>query len=393
MAYAGGRATHRQLPKQHNVARRTDAVPVWGAAQRDALNPTYIKRHPAIKLLFATGPSINTRLLVAIIASVALLITEHRSHQLDSLRATLSVLVDPLKYLVDLPTVLFEQATESVRSYSTLKKENAQLRDEQFIDKTRLLKFESLEKENIRLRALLENSFKLGEQLLIAELLSINTAPYENIVVVNKGTRFGVHPQQPVLDANGVVGQVFRALPFSSEIMLITDPNHAIPVQVNRNGLLTIAVGSGQLNRLNLPFLPNNADIRPGDLLITSGLGGTFPSGYPVAVVDDFTPMSNKPFVNITATPKAMLDRNRELLIVWSDSSPVSLTTPSSEKPAEALPHDQSAGTGTVRNALPTASGSAHNTPAGTNPDSKPAGSGFTRKAPVAEQADTDNDE
>ncbi|MCK9635116.1 MAG: rod shape-determining protein MreC [Methylobacter tundripaludum] len=330
---------------------------------------------------------------MAIIASVALLITEHRSHRLDSLRATLSVLVDPLKYLVDLPTVLIEQTTESVRSYSTLKKENAQLRDEQFIDKTRLLKFESLEKENIRLRALLENSFKLGEQLLIAELLSINTAPYENIVVVNKGTRFGVHPQQPVLDANGVVGQVFRALPFSSEIMLITDPNHAIPVQVNRNGLLTIAVGSGQLNRLNLPFLPNNADIRPGDLLITSGLGGTFPSGYPVAVVDDFTPMSNKPFVNITATPKAMLDRNRELLIVWSDSSPVSLTTPLSEKPTESPPHDQPAGTGTVGNALPAASGSARNTPAGINRDDKSAGSGLAHKTPVAEQADTDNDE
>jgi rod shape-determining protein MreC len=220
-----------------------------------------------------------------------------------------------------------EKTTDAVRSYSTLQDENSKLRDEQFIDKTRLLKFDSLEKENIRLRALLENSFKLGEQLLIAELLSINTQPYENIVVVNKGTRFGVHPQQPVLDANGVVGQVFRALPFSSEIMLITDPNHAIPVQVNRNGLLTIAVGSGQLNRLNLPFLPNNADIRPGDLLITSGLGGTFPAGYPVAVVDDFTPMTNKPLVNITATPKAMLDRNRELLIVWSDPSPVLLNT------------------------------------------------------------------
>ncbi|MGZ5056541.1 MAG: rod shape-determining protein MreC [Methylobacter sp.] len=298
-----------------------------------------------MKLLFATGPSINTRLLVAIIASVALLITEHRSHRLDALRATLSVVVDPIKYLVDLPTVAFERAADSVSTYSALKKENTRLREEQFIDKTRLLKFDSLEKENIRLRALLENSFKLGEQLLIAELLSINTAPYENIVVVNKGTRFGVHPQQPVLDANGVVGQVFRALPFSSEIMLITDPNHAIPVQVNRNGLLTIAVGSGQLNRLNLPFLPNNADIRPGDLLITSGLGGTFPSGYPVAVVDDFTPMSNKPFVNITATPKAMLDRNRELLIVWSDSSPVSLSAPH-EKASEPQPKDQSTGSG-----------------------------------------------
>ncbi|MGZ5050665.1 MAG: rod shape-determining protein MreC [Methylobacter sp.] len=262
---------------------------------------------------------------MAVVASVALLITEHTSHRLDPLRATLSVVVDPLKYLVDLPSVLIAQTADSVRSYSALKEENTRLREEQFIDKTRLLKFESLEKENIRLHALLEKSFKLGEQMLIAEILSINTEPYEHIVVVNKGTRFGVHPQQPVLDANGVVGQVFRALPFSSEIMLITDPNHAIPVQVNRNGLLTIAVGSGQLNRLNLPFLPNNADIRPGDLLITSGLGGTFPSGYPVAVVDDFTPLSSKSFANITATPKAMLDRNRELLIVWSDSSPVSL--------------------------------------------------------------------
>lgn len=262
---------------------------------------------------------------MAIIASVALLATEHKSQQLDPLRTTLSFFIDPLKYLVDLPTVLVKNATNTVSSYETLKRENKRLREEQLIHQTRLLKFAALEKENIRLRALLENSFKLGEQVLVAELLSINMAPYEHIVVVNKGTRFGVHPQQPVLDANGVVGQVFRALPFSSEIMLITDPNHAIPVQVNRNGLLTIAVGSGQLNRLVLPFLPGNADIRPGDLLITSGLGGTFPQGYPVAVVDEFTSQPDKAFVSITATPKAQLDRNRELMIAWSNSTPVPL--------------------------------------------------------------------
>jgi rod shape-determining protein MreC len=158
---------------------------------------------------------------------------------------------------------------------------------------------------------------------LVAELLSVNIAsPYENIVVVNKGSRFGVHIQQPVVDANGIVGQVYRALPHSSEIMLITDPNHAIPVEVNRNGLLTIAVGSGELNRLNLPFLPDNADVRPGDLLITSGLGGTFPQGYPVAVVDKFTPPASK---QVTASPKASLDRNRELMIVWSSNKPISL--------------------------------------------------------------------
>ncbi len=265
---------------------------------------------------------------MAVIASTILLVTEYRSSQ-NEVRSTLSVLVDPLKYLVDLPTSLVEHAARFVITYRALKLENERLREEQVIHQSRLLKFEALEKENIRLRALLENSFKLGEQVLVAELLSVNMAPYEHIVVVNKGTRFGVHPQQPVLDANGVVGQVFRALPFTSEIMLITDPNHAIPVQVNRNGLLTIAMGSGQLNRLVLPFLPSNADIRPGDLLITSGLGGTFPQGYPVAVVDEFTAQPDKAFAMITATPKALLDHNRELMIVWSKSAPVPLITKS----------------------------------------------------------------
>ena len=272
------------------------------------------------------------------IASTALLTTEYRSTRLEPIRTSLSFFVDPLKYLVDLPSVIVEQAADSVSSYRALKKENERLREEQLIHQTRLLKLAALEKENIRLRALLENSFKLGEQVLVAELLSVNTAPYEHIVVVNKGTRFGVHTQQPVLDANGVVGQVFRALPFSSEIMLITDPNHAIPVQVNRNGLLTIAVGSGQMNRLVLPFLPGNADIRPGDLLITSGLGGTFPQGYPVAVVDEFTSQPNKAFATITATPKALLDRNRELMIVWSNSKPVPLIV----KPTDNDPGTQS---------------------------------------------------
>nr|WP_109867657.1 rod shape-determining protein MreC [Methylocucumis oryzae] len=278
-------------------------------------------------MLFATGPSINTRLLVAVIASVALLIAGQRTQQIDLLRAALSFVVDPIKYLVDLPSTVYKQASESIQSYVNLKEENGRLRDYQLIHQTQLLKLEALEKENIRLRALLENSFKLGEQVLIAELLSVNMAPYEHIVVVNKGTRFGVHQQQPVLDANGVVGQVFRAMPLTSEIMLITDPNHAVPVQVNRNGLLTIAVGSGQINKLLLPYLPSNADIRPGDLLITSGLGGTFPQGYPVAVVDEFTSQLNKPFANITATPMAKLDRNRELMIVWSNSTPVPLIT------------------------------------------------------------------
>jgi len=219
-----------------------------------------------------------------------------------------------------------EKVYETAISYADLKIENKRLKEKQLVDSVKLLKFAALENENIRLRGLLENSFKLGEQVLIAELLSVNLVPYEHVVVVNKGSRFGVHKKQPVLDANGIVGQVIRSLPLSSEVMLITDPNHAIPVQVNRNGLRTIAIGSGLLDRLNLPFLPNNADIVPGDLLVTSGLGGTFPQGYPVAVVEKFTVQPNQPFADIYATPEAKLDKSRELLIVWTDSTPVPFT-------------------------------------------------------------------
>ena len=270
--------------------------------------------------------------------SVVLLATDHRSNNLGKkLRSALSMIVYPVQVLVGSPFDMYEYVCETVISYSRLQAENQRLKGLRLVNDAKLLKLSALEKENIRLRALLENSFKLGEQVLVAELLAVNLAPYEHIVVVNKGSRFGVHSKQPVLDAYGIVGQVVRTLPFSSEIMLITDPNHAIPVQVNRNGLRTIAIGSGQLNRLNLPFLPNNADILSGDLRVTSGLGGTFPQGYPVAVVDEFSVRPNKPFASIHATPKAKLDKSREMLIVWSDSTPVPFSENKMDTEAEQI--------------------------------------------------------
>lgn len=289
------------------------------------------------------------RLFLAVVASITLLTLDHISVRLDPVRTAISHAVDPLKYVVDFPVSATRSITTSFKSYKALKDENKKLLNTNASNKLRLLKYEALENENIRLRALLENSYKLGEQALIAELLSVNIAsPYEKIVVVNKGTRFGVHPQQMVVDANGVVGQVYRALPHSSEIMLITDPNHAIPVQVNRNGLLTIAMGSGENNKLNFPYLPENADIHPGDLLLTSGLGGTFPPGYPVAVVDEFTPPATK---QITATPKATLDRNRELMIVWSNKTPIAIMP---EKAHENAPTQSPKPTETEKTEKPT---------------------------------------
>lgn len=241
------------------------------------------------------------------------------------MRAALSFLTYPIQALASLPTDAAISFSSSVIGYGELQKENQKLKEQQRINSGRLLRLEALEEENIRLRVLLENSFKLGEQVLAAELLSVKQAPYEHTVLLNKGSRYGIHPKQPVLDGHGIVGQVVRALPSSSEVMLITDPDHAIPVQVNRNGLRTIAFGTGQPNRLHLPFLANNADIVPGDLLVTSGLGGIFPAGYPVAVVDKFEVRADKSFANIYATPKAQLDRSREFLIVWSDNQPIEL--------------------------------------------------------------------
>lgn len=251
---------------------------------------------------------------------------DQRSDKLKPLRDLLSVFVYPIQYVVDFPENLFNNTVESIKGYQQLLSENKELKRQHLVNNAKLLKFADLEKENIRLRSLLDSSFKLGEQVLVAELLAVNLAPYEHVVVVNKGSRFGVSKGQAVLDENGIVGQVAKSLPLSSEIILITDPNHAIPVQVNRNGLHTIAIGGGQLNKLNLPFLPNNADIAPGDLLITSGLGGVFPQGYPVAVVSSFVEQPDKPFAVIRAEPSAALNTSRELLIVWNNKQVIPLS-------------------------------------------------------------------
>lgn len=253
---------------------------------------------------------------------------DQRHTVLDPVRAILSVLLYPIQMLIASPVEIGKTTVESIATYRQAVNQNQKLRHEQLALKSQLLRFAALEKENIRLRALLDTSFKLGEQVMVAELLSVNLDPYQHIVMINKGKRFGVYKGQPVVDAFGIAGQVFRANPLNAEIILITDPNHAIPVEANRTGLRTIAVGSGQINRLNLPYLPNNADMKTGDLLVTSGLGGIFPQGYPVARVTKVYPQPDQSFSEIHAEPLAHLDRSRELLLVWTSSKIIQLFKP-----------------------------------------------------------------
>jgi len=196
-------------------------------------------------------------------------------------------------------------------------------------------KLAALEVENIRLRELLDSSFEVGEKVLIAELMSVNLDPYKHQVVINKGELHDVYPGQPLVDADGVMGQIVHAGPYSSTAILITDTSHAIPVQVNRNGLRTIALGSGSINRLELPYIPNSADIRPGDLLTTSGLGGRFPPGYPVATVETVEHDPGSAFASVNATPLAHLNSSREVLLVWP--SPVALPESTENIPVEEM--------------------------------------------------------
>lgn len=272
----------------------------------------------AIKLAFTKKPAQNFRLLVFAIASLVLLAADRRG-TIGALHSGLGAAVYPLQQFVSAPVRFAEWLRENVSGYAGILEENQRLKEERIRLEARLAKFSALEQENIRLRALLGASIKIGEHFLIAELLSINLVPYEHLVLANKGSNIGVHVGQPVFDARGVVGQVLRVSPVSAEVMLITDPNHAIPVQVERNELRTIAVGTGRIDRLILPYLSGSADIREGDRLVTSGMGGVFPAGYPVATVVDISNTGSS-LAKVSAEPIAPLDRIHEVLLVWTRS-------------------------------------------------------------------------
>ncbi|HED19541.1 MAG TPA: rod shape-determining protein MreC [Gammaproteobacteria bacterium] len=271
-----------------------------------------------MKQIFTAGPPLFARLVGLVALSIALMTIDHRQHHLESVRAALSVLVYPLQWVVDLPHTSSEWFRESLSTRRELQEDNASLRTQQLVLNTELQKLEALEAENRRLRALLDSSFQVDERpVLIAELLSVDMDPYRHQIEINKGSLDHLFEGQPLLDSQGVMGQLIHVGPFTATAMLITDPAHAIPVQVNRTGLRTIALGTGSIDRLELPHIPNNADIRVGDLLVTSGLGGRFPPGYPVAEVIDVQQDPGRTFSQVTARPRALLDRSREVLLIW----------------------------------------------------------------------------
>ena len=255
--------------------------------------------------------------------SVVLMVMDHKYKSLESVRDALSLLVYPIQLAVELPGSMSDWFNESLATRRKLQEEIDSLRTQHFMQQAQMQKFSALQEENMRLRELLDSSFEIGEKVLIAELMSVNLDPYKHQVMINKGELHDIYPGQPLVDAEGVMGQIVHAGPYTSTAMLITDTSHATPVQVNRNGLRSIALGSGTINRLELPYIPNSADIQPGDLLITSGLGGRFPPGYPVATVTAVQHDPGNAFASVVATPLAHLNRSREVLLIWPGQTTV----------------------------------------------------------------------
>ena len=289
-----------------------------------------------IQYLFTVNPTAILQLGFWAALSIAMMTVDHRYHYLNGLRDVLSTVVYPLHYLVRLPTETRGWLNENLAGRGALLEENARLREKQLFLSVQLQKLTVLEAENRRLRSLLESAVNTPERVLIAEMLAVDFDLYRHRILLNRGRQHGVHVGQPVLDPHGVVGQIVQADPFTATAIFITDVSHGLPIEISRTGVRTLALGTGNFQELKLPHIPNNGDVKVGDALITSGLGGRFPRGYRVGTVTkvEFDPGS--PFANITAKPFAQLDRIREVMLLENDSpgmEPATAAAPSGPRP------------------------------------------------------------
>ncbi|HHQ4477936.1 TPA: rod shape-determining protein MreC [Aeromonas veronii] len=275
-----------------------------------------------MKPIFGRGPSLQLRLFLAVIISIAAIVADSRFGVFTHVRVYLSSLVSPLQYMANAPGTLLDTMSTQVQTRADLIEQTKQQEQQLFTLRARLLKMDQLEHENQRLRELLGSPVHKESRKMVAELLSVDSDPFSHQVLINKGALDGVYNGQAVINDQGVIGQVLHVGSTTSRVLLITDSSHGIPVRVLRNDLRAIASGSGELDKLELRNLPRNTDIQVGDLLVTSGLGGRFPEGYPVATVTRSEYVEGKPFAQVEAKPLVELDRLRYLLLLWTDKKP-----------------------------------------------------------------------
>jgi rod shape-determining protein MreC len=261
------------------------------------------------------------------LAALLLMVVNQNCSKVQHFQASLSTIITPVQYLVNFPIYTVNTLIDNLSSKEKLLKENEALKVKLSLLNSKLQKQFALKSENKQLRALLQSSAQIEHTVSSAELLAVSIDPFVHQVIINKGKKNNIFIGQPVLDANGVMGQVIQVEPFTSRVMLITDSRSAIPVQIKRNGIRAIAIGYGASNKLKLQNITETTDIKINDMLVTSGLGHCYPFGYPVGTVTAIQHDPGKEFADITIKPTARLDHSRLVLLVWSaqhyfDSSP-----------------------------------------------------------------------
>ena len=270
------------------------------------------------------APSNFTRLILLSALSVALMILDHRGHHLEKIRAGLNVLAYPIQLIASVPAYVGGSIGDFFTTRGTLRQDNEKLLAERQGLNAKVQQFDALEEENARLRRMLGSAAQVADKVLAAELVEVSSEPFTRKIVVAKGSRDGVYVGQPVIDAHGIMGQVTQVASLVSRVTLITDAGHAIPVLDNRSGLRMLVFGTGDPDTLKIPYLTSASDIKEGDLLVSSGMGGTFPPGYPVAQVSRIVNDPNEAFLAITAKPAAQLNHGKQVMLIWRGAVPKS---------------------------------------------------------------------
>ncbi|AIA46724.1 MULTISPECIES: rod shape-determining protein MreC [Serratia] len=270
-----------------------------------------------MKPIFSRGPSLQLRLFLAVIAAIGLIVADSRLGTFVKIRNYMDTAVSPFYFLANGPRKVLDSVSETLATRQQLELENRALRQELLLKNSDILLLGQFKQENARLRELLGSPLRQDEHKMVTQVISTGSDPYSDQVVIDKGSDNGVYEGQPVISDKGVVGQVVAVAKVTSRVLLICDASHALPIQVLRNDIRVIAAGSGCADDLQLEHLPNNTDIRVGDVLVTSGLGGRFPEGYPVAVVSSVKVDNQRAYTVIQARPTAGLQRLRYLLLLW----------------------------------------------------------------------------
>jgi rod shape-determining protein MreC len=285
--------------------------------------------------IFKHGPSPVHRLVLVLLCSTILIFFDHKMNSFEPARGFLQSLVSPLQYLATAPKQMMNWAADNIITRRKLLADNQQYKINELVFHEQALQLDIVQRENNRLRALLASPLRGDAKKMVAEILSVDSDPYTQQVVINRGANDSVYEGQAVIDDEGIVGQILHVGTTSSRVLLITDITHAVPVRISRNGLRLIATGSGVIDRLTHNYVPHSSDIRTGDLLVTSGLGSKFPEGYPVAKVTGVIQDESRAFSQIKSQPLAKIDRLRYVLLLWPEHKNLQGLNESKTLPAE----------------------------------------------------------